>query len=107
MNKRIKAKWLKALRSGEFKQCTGDLTDGSGGYCCLGVLQKVITGEEPPRRWSGVGSPSVLLPAEMAFIDDVYFGRKPRRESAHVRLAAMNDAGKSFKQIAAWIERYL
>ena len=42
----LKQKWLAALRSGEYKQCTGSLSgiamDDSGvGYCCLGVLAKV------------------------------------------------------------------
>ena len=39
----LKARWVKALRSGKFKQSTGTLKDvnNSGdvvGYCCLGVL---------------------------------------------------------------------
>ena len=42
----LKEKWLAALRSGEYKQCTralvGTADDDSGvGYCCLGVLAKV------------------------------------------------------------------
>lgn len=38
MNKKQKmvAKWVKALRSGKYKQTTGRLQDGKG-YCCLGV----------------------------------------------------------------------
>lgn len=40
-----KDKWLKALRSGEYKQTTGSLCDGKGGYCCLGVLQMALDGE--------------------------------------------------------------
>lgn len=42
MNPEIKAQWVAALRSGEYKQGTGVLreTDESGEttYCCLGVL---------------------------------------------------------------------
>lgn len=37
MEKRIKTKWLKALRSGKYKQTTRFLKDENG-YCCLGVL---------------------------------------------------------------------
>lgn len=37
--RKIKKRWLKDLRSGEFGQCVGTLTDGKGGFCCLGVLQ--------------------------------------------------------------------
>ena len=37
MNPRIKQRWLEALRSGEYKQTTGNLQN-SDGFCCLGVL---------------------------------------------------------------------
>jgi len=37
MNPRIKQRWLEALRSGEYKQTTGNLRDING-FCCLGVL---------------------------------------------------------------------
>lgn len=41
MNKKLKVKWVKALRSGKFKQGQGALYDEDG-YCCLGVLCKVV-----------------------------------------------------------------
>ena len=34
-------KWIKALRSGKYKQTTGTLQDDQG-YCCLGVACKVV-----------------------------------------------------------------
>lgn len=37
MNIRIKELWIKALRSGEFRQTKHDLKTDDG-YCCLGVL---------------------------------------------------------------------
>lgn len=37
----IKDKWLKALRSGRYRQGFGRLRTASGGYCCLGVLSKI------------------------------------------------------------------
>jgi hypothetical protein len=40
MDRAIKAKWIEALRSGKYGQCTGKLTDGEG-YCCLGVLAHI------------------------------------------------------------------
>lgn len=37
-----KAKWTKALRSGDFQQAKGKLfSPACNGYCCLGVLSKV------------------------------------------------------------------
>ncbi len=44
MNKQIQKQWVKALRSGRYKQATESLLDDSGGiklYCCLGVLCKL------------------------------------------------------------------
>jgi hypothetical protein len=37
MKAEIKEQWLKDLRSGDFAQVEGTLSDGEG-YCCLGVL---------------------------------------------------------------------
>jgi hypothetical protein len=38
MNPEIKARWVAALRSGEYKQTRRKLRDNNGGHCCLGVL---------------------------------------------------------------------
>lgn len=38
-------KWLTALRSGEYRQGTGELCKKDGAYCCLGVLEHCLTGE--------------------------------------------------------------
>lgn len=38
MKKEWADKWVKALRSGEFKQGIGALKDKNNNYCCLGVL---------------------------------------------------------------------
>jgi hypothetical protein len=37
MNPEIKARWVAALRSGEYQQTTGNLRTENG-FCCLGVL---------------------------------------------------------------------
>jgi len=43
MDKNIKKKWVKALRSGKYKQTTTDLCDiTSNTHCCLGVLCEVL-----------------------------------------------------------------
>lgn len=39
-----KAKWLEALRSGEYTQTEGALCN-DGKYCCLGVLEVVLDGD--------------------------------------------------------------
>ena len=38
MNPEVKAKWVEALRSGEYRQTKGYLHRNGGGFCCLGVL---------------------------------------------------------------------
>ena len=45
MKKEDWEKWDAALRSGEYGQCEGRLTNGEGGYCCLGVLEKALSGK--------------------------------------------------------------
>ena len=46
----IKAKWLEELRSGNHHQVTGTLkgikSDGTIGYCCLGVLEEKVLGNQ-------------------------------------------------------------
>lgn len=40
--KAVKREWVSALRSGKYRQIDNQLTDGANGYCCLGVLCKVL-----------------------------------------------------------------
>lgn len=49
MDQAVKAKWVAALRSGEYKQAKGALKDG-GGFCCLGVLCDLHS-KETGRAW--------------------------------------------------------
>lgn len=55
----VKQLWLEGLRSGDFQQCSGTLSNGVG-YCCLGVLselahrQGVLTREEQINTWRPV-----------------------------------------------------
>lgn len=51
MNPEIKAKWVAALRSGEYLQGTGQLLNtysGASKYCCLGVLCDLLVKEDTP-----------------------------------------------------------
>ena len=51
MKKDIMKRWVKALRSGEFKQGGGALYK-DGNYCCLGVLCR-LHARENNKRFSG------------------------------------------------------
>lgn len=96
---REKRTWLKALRSGEYAQGKHALKQGAGlfdegfCFCCLGVLCEVV-----PRLQST--SKAFLKAGKLEF--DTYIGIPG---SAQGRLAASNDSGRTFKQIAAQIER--
>lgn len=50
MNPEVKKKWVKALRSGEYKQCYGQLKSCEGGFCFLGVLCDIY-GKERGIEW--------------------------------------------------------
>jgi hypothetical protein len=92
MDKKLKAKWVKALMSGEFQQTTGVLNDQHG-HCCLGVLHRVVTGRDPHRYWDG-DKPAVVrrLELEMGGLE---------------ALTSVNDAGVPFEMIAGLIDETL
>ncbi len=51
MNPTIKSKWIKALRSGKYKQGKGALRPTTNTYCCLGVLTDLYT-KETKTEWT-------------------------------------------------------
>jgi hypothetical protein len=95
----LKARWVKALRSGKFKQVKGtlknELDDGTVGYCCLGVLCAI---SKPVRAKVDDWENNTLLDDRETF--DVVLPAEVQNY-----LAEKNDTGKSFKQIASYIER--
>lgn len=120
----VKAKWLAALRSGEYRQATGRLhklptETTEGGYCCLGVLCNIMGAEESP---SETGKSHAILTYEGTSSGDTL----PRALAEKVGISAggalnsavrgdddcsyytlweLNDcAGFDFNQIAAVIE---
>jgi len=115
----IKDQWLEALRSGEYKQARGCLCVGRGAkswHDALGVLYDVgfdgdwhqVPGGDPPKwltsEWSLWMSKNLserpLLPSGQASAMGLSLGEQ-------IYLARMNDDGKSFVEIADWIETYL
>jgi hypothetical protein len=96
MDKKLKMKWVKALESGKFKQGKERLSAG-GYYCCLGVLREIAF---KGQRCSTLGDYSNLLNPEI----QREAGLTKRTQQA---LAAKNDVGETFKEIAAWIRKHL
>lgn len=85
MKAELRAAWAAALRSGEYEQGQGLLryTDGHNNcefHCCLGVLCDITPGVE----WKQGSGPTS--------------GDSPE-------LAGLNDGGRSFSDIADYIEK--
>lgn len=111
MKKKIKALWVAALRSGEYKQGTGQLRDESNNFCCLGVLCNLHAQAHPrlaaKQLYSGsyMGNEEFLPLAVQkwaGFKDEA--GPELRLKGDFQHLAGMNDSGASFKVIAGVIE---
>ena len=108
MNKEIKDKWVKALRSGEYKQGRFYLQQDNL-FCCLGVLCKVLdvpnfvsdyrnntTAFNFGNEYSHAGLPTTFC--QNIELSDIEEGE----------LINMNDElGKNFSQIADYIEANL
>lgn len=121
MNPVVKTKWMKALRSGRYKQTRAVLHDADG-YCCLGVLCQVMGKRSVPGSGGGREYPGASINED----DDGWFDergnrrRQPRSkgmppqdvcEAAELDvivvgdLANLNDEeSMTFKEIADWIE---
>lgn len=106
MDEKLKADWVRALRSGEYKQTRGTLTDGEG-FCCLGVLCKVA-GLEIRKDGSGVEG---TIPNGFCTYEPIFTLVGGHDKSA--RLSMRNDGSDnpeepihphSFSEIADYIE---
>jgi hypothetical protein len=106
MPKKLLTKWLKALRSGKYKQGLGSLHDPDGNtYCCLGVLHHVVSGKNP-MGYRSYSSSSFLRKYGISFKNDENRAtRSPYLPSLDRQACAANDQGYTFKKIAQAIER--
>lgn len=124
MNPRVKALWVAELRSGRHDQDTGQLDNGQGGKCCLGVLCAVAVAEgvipaprvehdwgpivvyggapgstmylpDEVREWAGLRQSDPVLRRDYT-TDHTYY----REQTA----SAVNDGGSTFETIAELIE---
>lgn len=92
MDKKLKAKWVAALRSGKYEQTT-HIYESGGKYCCLGVLVCVATGDKRRKE------PTC----------EKWWNSLPEKKAPRYceRLIRMNDEGDSFLKIADYIETNL
>lgn len=98
MDAKLKADWVKALRSDEFEQTRGELANEShSAFCCIGVGYKVCIGG----NIDALGSYTLDRTADAARI----LGLSNRQQ---LTLVQMNDVSRnSFPEIADYIEQNL
>lgn len=108
MNPEWKTKWLKALRSGTYRQVTEQLT-ASGRYCCLGVLYDCLVKDGEASWDDPVKAYEAVIPYNRAelldknVLDIVGFTNKSQE-----LLANFNDVhNMEFPAIADWVEANL
>jgi len=127
MNSEVKAKWLEALRGGEYKQTRYTLRSCSGGFCCLGVLSDLYR-KEVGGSWEWNYDDDSVYSIVNQDRDDFATVELPncvkgwadleeRNPRVHVAvgdsdfvpttLAELNDEGKGFEYIADVIDHQL
>jgi hypothetical protein len=86
MNEQIRRRWIKALRSGKYKQGRRYF-EKDNRYCCLGVLSLIQTGNAMPEK-------------------ELYCSREHWPDDDDVyELVALNDSDATFEQIVVHRER--
>ncbi len=113
MDPEIKARWVAALRSGEYPQGRHGLRGkDESRFCCLGVLCD-LHAKEGLGEWNRGGYKGI----DLRYEDEVCYlpisvlkwsgleERAPR--IGEVTLSGLNDEGKSFPEIANLIEAHL
>ncbi len=122
MKHEIAEQWVEALRSGEYRQTKERLRDRDDGFCCLGVLCDLYDRSHGGTGW---GEPAVNdteicflghdvdLPVQVAewaglktFVG--YYDEASKLACIGTNnLAATNDSGASFSDIANIIEYHI
>jgi hypothetical protein len=121
MDKDIKDRWIADLRSGLFKQGKGVLRDKEDHFCCLGILCNQAE-EAGIGTWGGspTGDGIRFVPESGEWNTEVLpeyvatwagipkWGSNPNLTGAYrdTTLAAENDRGRSFDEIADLIEKH-
>jgi hypothetical protein len=108
MKLNILRKWVRALRSGRYKQGQGQLKvvdqKGNTRFCCLGVLCDLHS-KQTGIKWQGIhymDEKGVLPSRVMKWAGLKY---TDPQLTIHQAAADLNDNGKRFKTIAKLIEK--
>jgi len=109
MKKKLKKKWVKALRSGKYDQGTGGLhSEDDNTHCCLGVLCEVLV-KKDKKNFSKHGDSFIFNNKRMlGELNDELLKKVKITDEQQVELICMNDSDDmSFKKIAKYIEKNL
>ncbi len=101
MDKKLKAKWVKALRSGKYRQAQEVMRSEEGGYCCLGVLRSIMHPGSHRKMKDIIGGSDIDM---LCKEHQSEAGLTKRNQSV---LAAKNDRGETFAKIADYIAKKL
>ena len=112
MNPEIKAQWVAALRSGDYKQGRQQLRDADNFFCCLGVLcnlhaiahPRVAAAQSKTTEYQGQPA---LPSGDVEQWAGVSYAEAVSIDGQTLPLYAHNDTGKTFAQIADAIESQL
>ncbi len=111
LKREAKRAWLKALRSGKYRQATGHLCDNDGSMCCLGVLADVAIDTywvKGSYHWDLVIPGSLDRDTESYSLSQETAEHVRLDRRAQEQLIRMNDEQRmSFAKIADWVEEYL
>lgn len=95
MKASLKQKWIDALRSGKYKQTDKAFRDCNG-FCAMGVLYDV----DDPSGWYAVSGR--VEKNQYNIKSSSYYGYD---YTHYNEITTMNDLGKSFEEIADYIEK--
>ena len=101
MDAELKAKWVATLRSGNYEQGRKKLRSENNKCCCLGVLCDIAD----PKEWRPNSPTGAYSHRKQQCLPRDGFCGLAR--SVITKLANMNDRGKSFSEIADYIEKHL
>ena len=114
MNSNV-SKWIDALRSGKYEQTKGklryDRTEGEVVWCALGVGCDVFKNDTGKGKWRTYFGASAKFEVDT----EKSYGIMPTTVRDHYDLCILdarnisnlNDAGKTFAEIADWMEEEL
>lgn len=106
MNKHVKRKWLKALRSGKYKKAHSKLgkiyTNFPPQYCCLGVLVCEMAPE-----FVKEGDFHLSVDGDVNYVPDDLAIMWGLDRSTQEVLGRQNDASRDFRPVIDYIERNL